>query len=73
MEELLKKCEKCGGNGSGVMTKESAWSASLPPQKANEAEVVGGRCPACNGRGKILTEEGKRIREVMKHVECGGR
>jgi DnaJ-class molecular chaperone len=55
METLIKKCKKCHGTGKGQYEKYPGGGNSPFPKD----------CPVCKGKGKVLTNAGKKIAEVF--------
>jgi len=63
MEKLLDECDACKGSGK----------QSQEPLPANVVARYGPTsCPKCNGRGKLLTEAGRAVKEVIEHVQDNG-
>ena len=72
MEELLKKCDNCNGDGYLTSkewiewfkeTKETKEKGLPEPEQPSSPEEY--PCPECEGTGKIPTDTGKQIIELI--------
>ena len=64
MDRLIEPCAQCGGAGKARPRQESHGAID---------KISSDVCPTCNGKGRVLTEAGKAVSEVMQHVVAGGR
>lgn len=63
MSDLQNKCDKCDGNGT-VENPAMAKQNRIYGSHLIAASPV--ECPACSGRGFVLTESGETILQFLR-------
>lgn len=75
---LVMPCSQCEGSGNVFSESWEAFERKYPNAEDWKAAVLRGErpdqlkksdCPHCRGSGKVLTENGERVAEVVRLVK----